>query len=305
MPRIDLHCHVFPSGYRALVDTELRPPPPHTELLAHMDRWEIDAAVSSSGGPLSGPRPLPELTRVINEGFAELVREHPRRFGGIANMPLPDVDAALAELEYAFDTLELEGVLLLTNYEGVYLGDPRLDPFFDELERRGAYCFVHPDFPPLSPLPHPGRWYEFPFDTTRALVNCALTGTLDRCPNVRMQWAHLGGTIPFIGNRIHNQSWVMPDARAGMQHGMSHYFARQWYDTGLSDYYGNLIAALGVAPTENIVFGTDWPYPRLPEHGIDPQPSLELLGHARRKVDAQNARALVPRLYERVTGGAS
>jgi len=301
MTRIDLHCHVFPPAYRELVVTELRPPPPYTDLLAHMDAWEVDAAVLSSGGPLHGPRPLPELARVINDGYAELVRERPARFGALASVPLPDVDAALAELEHALDTLGLDGVLLLSNYEGVYLGDPRLDPFFDELERRRAYCFVHPDFPPAWPLPdHPGRWYEFPFETTRALVNVALNGTLDRCPSVRLQWAHLGGTVPFVAHRIHNQSWAMPHERTRMRHGMDHYFARQWYDTGLSAYHGNLIATLGIAPIERIVFGTDWPYIPLPEHGTDPQPELSLLGHARPKVDSENAQALVPRLYESV-----
>ena len=302
MTRIDLHCHVFPPAYRELVDPAQPTPPAYTDLLAHMDAWEVDAAVLSSGGPLTPPRSQAELARMINEGFAELVRAHPGRFGAIASVPLPDIDAALAELEYALDTLELEGVLLLSNYDGVYLGDPRLDPFFDELESRRAYCFVHPDFPPVAALPeHPGRWYEFPFDTTRACVNMALKGAFDRYPNVRMQWAHLGGTIPFIANRIHNQSWRMPHERTGMQHGMNHYFARQWYDTGLSDYHGNLISALGIAPIENVVFGTDWPYVPRPAHGTDLQPNLSLLGHARPKVDSENAAALVPRLYERVT----
>jgi len=267
-----------------------------------MDAWEVDAAVISMGGPLRGSGTPAELARLLNEGFAELVREHPTRFGAIASLPLPDVDAALAELEHALDTLQLDGVLLLSNYQGVYLGDTRFDALFAELDRRGAYCFVHPDFPPVAPLPdHPGRWYEFPFDTTRAVVNCALSGTFDRCPNVRMQWAHLGGTIPFIANRIHNQAARMPDVCAGMQLGMNDYFQRQWYDTGLSEYYGNLVATLGIAPIEHIVFGTDWPYTQLPEHGSDQQPALELLGHARPKVDAENAKALVPRLYERVS----
>lgn len=305
MPRIDLHCHVFPPAYRDQLTGPLPPPPVVDDLLAHMDRWEIDAAVISCGGPLVGDRSVPELARMINEGYAELVREHPTRFAAIASVPLPDVDAALAELEYALDTLELEGVSLLSNHDGVYLGDPKLDPFFDELERRGAYCFVHPDFPPSWPLPHhPGRWYEFPFDTTRALVNVALNGTLDRCPTVRMQWAHLGGTIPYIANRIHGQSWRMPDERAHMEHGIDYYFARQYYDTGLSDYHGNLISALGIAPIENIVFGTDWPYVPRPDHGTDLQPALALFGHARPKVDFENARALVPRLYDRATAEA-
>jgi predicted TIM-barrel fold metal-dependent hydrolase len=299
-----MHCHVFSPEYREIVDE--RPPPPYTDLLARMDRWGIDAAVLSSGGPLRGPKTQAELARINNEGYAELVRQHPTRFGAIANVPLPDVDAAIAELEYALDTLELDGVLLMSNYDGVYLGDPRLDPFFDALEERGAYCFVHPDFPPSSPLPHhPGRWYEFPFDTTRALVNVALNGTLDRCPNVRMQWAHLGGTIPFIANRIHNQSWVMPDERTDMQHGMSHYFAKQWYDTGLSAYYGNVLTSMGIAPIEQLVFGTDFPYTPLPQAGDDLQPELAMIGHARTKIDGENAAVLVPRLYDRVTSAAA
>ena len=293
---------MFPPAYRDQFEGNLRPPPTYEEFLAHMDRWEVDAAVLSSGGPLVGGPSRPELARLVNEGFAELVREHPTRFGAIASLPLPDVDAALAELEYALDTLELDGVLLLSNHEGVYLGDPRLDPLFDELERRRAYCFVHPDFPSVSPLPdHPGRWYEFPFDTTRALVNVALSGTFDRCPNVRFQWAHLGGTIPFVADRINRQAARMPPPTARMTLPMNEYFARQYYDTALSDYHGHLLAALGIAPIEHIVFGTDWPYIELPEHGSDPQPALSLLGHSRSKLDSENAAALVPRLHERVT----
>jgi len=85
-----------------------------------------------------------------------------------------------------------------------------------------------------------------------------------------------------------------------MAHGMSHYVARQWYDTGLSAYHGNLISALATAPIERIVFGTDWPYIQLPQDGADPRPALSLLGHARTKIDSENARALVPRLCDEV-----
>lgn len=304
MTRIDLHCHVFPPGYRSQLPSGVPPLSAHSELLADMDRWNIDAAVISTGGPLRGSRPLPELARIVNEGYAELVAKNPSRFGAIASVPLPDVDAGLAELEYSLDILHLDGVLLLTNYSGVYLGDPRLDDFFEELQRRGAYCFVHPDFPPSPPIPrHPGRWYEFPFDTTRAIVNLAVTGTFDRCPDVKLQWAHLGGTVPFIAHRIDNQASRMPEETAGMALGMADYFARQFYDTGLSAYHGNLISTLGVAPIEQIVFGTDWPWIHLPDHGDDPQPELSLLGQARPKVDHRNAAVLVPALVQRMHPG--
>lgn len=303
--RIDLHTHVLPPPYRALLTDNADPAaastPPPEQLLADIDRWEIDATVISLGGAPDPTLDLATALRTLNEGYADLVRAHPKRLGALASVPLPDVDAALAELEYALDTLKLDGVLLLSNHQGVYLGDPRLDPFFEELERRSAYCFVHPDFPPSSPLPHPGRWYEFPFDTTRAMVNMALNGAFDRYPNVRVQWAHLGGTIPFLARRIDSQSARMTDVVSGMEDRMMTYFRRQWYDTGLAPYYGMVAAARDLVPIEKLVFGTDWPWFPRPEHGTDPQPQLDAVGPDRVKIDHLNAHFLVPALVERLT----
>lgn len=240
MPRIDLHCHIFPERYRDQIPAGPRKLPGPDDLFVHMDRWGIDAGVIAVGGPLVGERSTPELAHLVNEGYAEFIAKHPSRLGGIASLPLPDVDASLRELEYALDVLHLDGLLPLTNYQGVYLGHPRLGPVFDAINQRAAYCFVHPDLPPTAALPHPGRWYDFPFDTTRAIVNLALSGTFDRYPRAKLQLAHLGGATPFIANRIHNQSVVMPNEIAGMTRGMSDYFDDQYYDTGLSAYYGNL-----------------------------------------------------------------
>ncbi len=303
MTRIDLHCHVFPPAYDAQLPAGgFRGLPGPKELLSDMDRFEIDASVVSMGGPVHGGRSPAELCRLVNEGYAELVAEHPARLGALASLPLPDVDAALAELDYALDTLGLDGVLLLSNHEGVYLGDERLEPLFAELDRRAAYCFVHPDFPPDWPLPqHPGRWYEFPFDTTRAMVNLALSGGFDRFPNVRMQWAHLGGTVPYLARRIDNQSRHMPDAVSKMSSSMLECFSRQYYDTGLSAYYGTVAATLGITSLSHVVFGTDWPWYERPEHGSDPEPELSVLGPDRAQVDSLNAASLVPALAARMS----
>jgi predicted TIM-barrel fold metal-dependent hydrolase len=85
---------------------------------------------------------------------------------------LPDLDASLAELERSLDELKLDGVMLLTNVAGTYLGDPALEPLFQTLNERGAYVFVHPGFPPHKPpLSHPVWLYEFPFETVRAVAN--------------------------------------------------------------------------------------------------------------------------------------
>jgi 6-methylsalicylate decarboxylase len=121
--------------------------------LEMMDRQGIAAAVLSmvfwSGlfGDADDVAAARRLARSSNEGVAEAIRGHPDRFGGFACLPLPDVDGALAEIDYGLGTLGLDGVVLLTNANGVYLGDSRLDPVFDELNRRGAVVFLHPTSP--------------------------------------------------------------------------------------------------------------------------------------------------------------
>lgn len=308
MIRIDLHAHVVPSRYRdrlaANADEVALVVPGPEQLLADMERWRIDGCVISLGGNVQAGSDDAALVRLVNEGLADLVREQPHRLAAIASLPLPDVDASLRELEYALDTLDLDGVLLLSNSRGVYLGDRRLDPLFEELNRRGVYCFVHPDFPPAQPLPHPGRWYEFPFDTTRAMVHMALNGAFDRYPDVRMQWAHLGGTIPFLAHRISSQASRMADVTAGAaEPDLMTYFQRQWYDSGLSPHYGLVAAARDIVPIEKLVFGTDWPWFPRPASGDDPQPQLAAVGPDRTKIDWENARELVPRFVRRVTAG--
>ena len=82
-----------------------------------------------------------------------MVNEYPNRFGAFAILPLPDIKASIVELEYALDTLNLDGVVLLTNFEGIYLGDAYYDDLFYELNRRKAVVFVHPSVPSLDKLP--------------------------------------------------------------------------------------------------------------------------------------------------------
>ena len=210
--RVDAHAHMLPAELPAELERRelLRfPLPPWSEeaLDALMARHAIDAAVLSLSPPgvWFGDQDLADdLARRVNEQIAAKVAREPRRFGGLAVLPLPDIDRALAELAHAFDVLGPGRRILSSNMDGVYLGDPSLDPLMAELDRRGAYVLLHPTVPP-NPLPlpqHPMWLYEFPFDTTRAVVNMVYSGTIARYPDIRWQISHLGGAATFLAQRI-------------------------------------------------------------------------------------------------------
>ena len=302
--RIDTHVHLVPDDYRAILDERGLSPmplPPWSPDMTEefMDRYAIDAAVMSLGPPgiwFGDAGLASELARMVNEATAGLVRSAPERYAGLAVLPLPDVDAALAELSHALDVLELDGVALLSNLDGIYPGDERLEPVWSELDRRGAYVFLHPAAPGPPALPqHPIWLYEFPFDTTRAVASLIYSGTLERATGLRLQLAHLGGTAPFLAHRIASLAAREPDKASAAPSGALAALARCWYDTGLSNHATAVEATAAVVPFERIVFGSDWPYLALPEAG-DPAPELDAFGERRSLLDSANAAALVPRL---------
>jgi len=122
-----------------------------------------------------------------------MIRDRPDRFGGFACLPWPDGDGSLAELAYALDDLRLDGVVLFSNARGTYLGDPRLDPLFDELQRRRAVVFVHPN-PSPDPSAHalglPDSLIDFTADTTRAIARLQYSNTFARTPDVTFVFSH-------------------------------------------------------------------------------------------------------------------
>lgn len=161
--RIDVHHHYATSG---LIDALAEVGVTHVggqplgatrpqDSLAVMDRYEVASALLSVPIPLTVRDPR-RVARALNEAGAAAVADAPERFGLLAALPLPDVEGALEELTYALDTLNADGILLLSNYAGVYLGDPYIEQIFAELDRRGAVALVHPtvftgDRPPVEP----------------------------------------------------------------------------------------------------------------------------------------------------------
>jgi 6-methylsalicylate decarboxylase len=298
LPRVDLHAHVITPSYGATLTARSLPPQSVDGLSRFMDRYEIDAAVVSMGGALQAR--TPDVARLGNEELAELVRAQPDRFGALAIVPFTPEDPhrALAEIEYALDTLGLDGVALFSNHHGAYLGEPVWDEVFAELDRRGAYAFVHPATSPAGSVlaRYPPWLFEYPFDTTRALANLIYRGVLERCRRLRLQFAHLGGAALFLAHRLASLADREPDQATDAPAGALAYLRRPWYDTGLSNNRAALACTLEITSEDRVVFGSDWPY-LAPRPGRDPSDDFDLLDPTlRARIDGENAGALVPRL---------
>ena len=308
--RIDVHHHILPSEYVSAlasqgITTAGGRPLPEWDVqstLALMDRHSIATAITSIAEPgiyfgdLSFTR---DLARRCNEYSAQLVQAYPQRFGALAILPLPDIDAALRELEYALDTLKLGGVVLLSSVDGRYPGDPLFDQLFTELNRRGAVVLLHPAVPAINSelkLDLPPFLIEFVFDTTRAVTNLVFSGTLERCPGIRFILAHAGGTIPYLAYRISMGQIMLP----GAPQGVMTYLKQFYYDTALSANPYALCSLQELVDASHILFGSDYPF--APEiltgftvqgiqnyHGFDEQ--------AQRAIERESALSLFARLH--------
>lgn len=222
-------------------------------------------SVSAPGVGFGPPAGRAALARACNEEGAALQQAYPDRVRLLATLPLPDVDAALSEVAYALDELGAAGFILLTNHEGIYLSDQRLEPVLAELDRRAALALVHPAVPPGAgelPMTLPPAFVEFSFDTTRTIVDLIVRGVIDRFPQVRFILSHLGGALPFLASRL--SMLELSDRRPAVQwrqhqRAFADYLRHFWYDTATCGP-ASIAAAASVTGMERLVFGSDAPF---------------------------------------------
>lgn len=273
-----------------------------------MDAHGIAAAILSISFPgvhFGDDRAARALARRCNELGAELAERFPGRFGTFAVLPVPDVEGAVAELEFALDRLALDGVVLLASYSGRFLGDPVFDPVLAELDRRAATVLVHPGMHPASrqlALPWPGFMLEFVVDTSRAAMNLLFSGALERYPNIRFILAHGGGVIPYIAWRLSVAPMISPLLPAWPQQKILADLRRFWYDTALCATRHSLPSLLEVSAPERVLFGSDWPYApaKVTELSIAGlREATAVSDRTRAAIERDNALALFPRFQPR------
>jgi len=303
--RIDTHHHIVPASYAAWLRKKgleaggLPIPEWSTDsAIALMDKYRIQTAIMSISTPgvhLGDDDEAREKAREVNEYAADAVRKHPSRFGFFATLCLPDVKGSLDELAYAFDKLHADGVVLLANSRGIYLGDRSFDPLFDELNRRKAVVFIHPSqlygVDPVKGMPP--FIADFLLDTTRAAVRLAGSGTLDRCPDLKVILSHAGGFVPYAAYRIAGAASPKRDFAEGLAQLQKFYF-----DIAISGSPTALPGLMALAKPDHVLYATDWPYASDAIVGTftGMYESYSFSDAQRASIDRGNAEALFPRL---------
>jgi 6-methylsalicylate decarboxylase len=305
--RVDVHHHFFPPAYLGRIEEVVgnKPSPLMTGwsaagALDHMDKTGVATAVLSMSpwGPhFKDAAQARSLARACNDYAAQTNRDHPGRFGLFAAMPLPDVDGALAEIAYALDTLKADGVGLMTSYDGKWPGDPAFAPMFDELNRRKAVVYFHPNTPEccgnLVPTAQPSM-LEWPYDTGRAVVSLLLGGALVKYPDIKWIFSHAGGPVPALAGRIVNMTRNRKDLADIAPQGVMRELTRLHYDTANASFAPTMAALLKFVPVSQIVFGSDYPYYSL-EENVALLAEVPLTQAERQAIDRGNAARLMPR----------
>ncbi|HGO6078947.1 2-hydroxy-1-naphthoic acid nonoxidative decarboxylase [Burkholderia cenocepacia] len=306
--RIDVHQHVVPPFWADALPAHGGDPSgwgsptwSPESAIAFMDSLEIQTGVLSLTAPgVQGwnGQAKRDMAHQVNEYVAGLVAQWPTRFGNFATLPLPDVDGTLAEIGHAFDTLQADGVVLLSNYGGTYLGDPAFESVWAELDHRRAVVFIHPAKPAIDAVPGmPGPLLDYPFDTTRTTVQLVLNGVIARHPNVRIILSHAGGFLPYTAYRF---AELAPGVRNDVPNrdGLLDLLRTFYFDTALSAPSA-LPSLTAFAQPDRMLYGSDFPYapPAVSTSFTHAQDAYAALGADRHAaINHANALPLFPRL---------
>lgn len=298
---IDVHAHAFSAPYVDLLErlgahrdviaparmvVAATPDDDLRDRLAHMDEGGVERAILSMSAAtpyFDEAAPAIGAARFLNDEHAGRCRDHPARFSFFATLPMPHVDAALAELARAVDELGAVGVTFTTSIQGRPLTDPAFAPVFAELDRRAAVVFLHP--PGLacaSPLIRESglAWsLGAPIEDAVCALQLMQAGFPRRYPHLKIILPHLGGFLPFLRYRLDRGA----DRKFPGDDPPSVQMRKFWYDTanGEPEALTHAVHAYGI---DRILWGSDYPYWReesyqravdylaltgLPEHDLD------------------------------------
>ncbi|MFD5199223.1 amidohydrolase family protein [Streptomyces sp. NPDC058375] len=275
-PLVDVHAHYTTAEYIASakaaghlmadgMPADYWPswtPDAHIELMDQCGIGKSYLSMSSPGVHFGDDAAARELARQVNDAGAEAKAAFPDRFGLFASLPIPDVGGSLDEITRAFDDLDADGFIVMSNAGGTYFGSVASRPILEELDRRNAVVLLHPTSPPEHELIDQG-WprpmIEFFFDTARSVVSYIANGFIDEFSNIRLILPHVGGVLPLLAMRV---EMFLQGGGLAQNRTVQELLGDCYFDLAGNIGPEHLAALSSVAQPDKILFGSDYCWTR-------------------------------------------
>jgi aminocarboxymuconate-semialdehyde decarboxylase len=254
-------CVHYPGDYNILV-------PGHRDIEYRqrvLDEHGVTTQVltfTTPGVHVESPARAAEWARMVNDSFAQIVRERPGRFSALATLPLNDPAASVRELERSMQDLGFAGAMVFSNVNHVALSDARYAALWNTANELAAVIYIHPT-DPLGVEAMLDYWLMplvgFPFDTTLAASKLVFSGVVARHPRIRWVLTHMGGAIPYLAERLDRGYRAFADCRRHIDRPPSEYLREFYYDT-VNFNPSALRLALDFAGPDRILAGSDYPH---------------------------------------------
>ncbi|MDO4554071.1 MAG: amidohydrolase family protein [Lachnospiraceae bacterium] len=266
MGKIDIHAHYLPEIYRNTllengVNAQAVPLWSEESQLAFMNEYGIDYSILSLSAPHFHFHDIDEtaaLARKINEFGAMLHEKFPGRFGFASVLPFPDIQMCVKEIEYSAVHLKNRIFGMLTNYEGVYLGDDSIVPIYEKLNEIGAVVILHPadPVPANNNIKLNSALMDYFFDTTRAVTNMIVNGTILKYSNIKFVIPHGGALLTVLSDRLS----VLSKAIGMKDMKVEQCLQSLYYDLAGVSMPKQYDLLLETTDTTHLLYGTDYPY---------------------------------------------
>jgi aminocarboxymuconate-semialdehyde decarboxylase len=237
------------------------------DILAAQDEAGVDRVLLCPWVPLlyydADPDEGHARARIQNDALAGVVAEHPDRVSALGALPLQDPESAAGELRVLMEAGVLKGVEVAASVRGVFLGDDRFEPFWEEAESTGALVFVHPttrgfDSPAFQDY-YLWNTVANPLETATTAAHMVVAGVMERHPELRVLLAHGGGALLAVRGRMQHAHGFQPQARSRLRESPEDSIRRFYFDT-LTHDEALLRALIDYIGSDHVLLGSDYPF---------------------------------------------
>jgi len=282
---------VYSGDYNIVLRSHYDP----EERIKMMDKTGLDMQVltmTTPGVDVEEPSYGLKLSEIVNNAMADVVNKYPDRFSALATLPMKDPEAAIRELERSVKELGLPGAMIFTNIVGEPVDSKRYWPIYEKAEELNVPIMIHPTSPTDIGLMDPYRLVPligFPFDTTIAISRLVFSGVLEKYPGLKFILSHLGGTIPYLAERIDRGYFAYPECKGILTKAPSEYFKKTYLDV-VSFYPPAIEFAVKFMGLEKLLLGSDYPH-QIGDvaRSIETIKKLNLLEEDKEKIMGENA----------------